>query len=94
MPPSSVDPLPATSYSGIEMGSFLFNMLLGICIGRFLTPWAMVVFGPIVAVQVIYAIYMSDLDLWACILRGATLIVTANLAFLVGLLLRPASDKS
>ena len=77
-----------------EMKALLLNTLLGICMGRFLSIWTAVLFVPLVAAEVAYGIYMHDIGLWAIIRRGTTLLATAELAFLLGALLRPKSGKA
>ncbi len=76
------------------MKALLLNTLLGICMGRFLPIWALVLFVPLVAAEVAYGIYMHDIGTWAIIRRGVTLLMTAELAFLLGALLRPRSGKA
>ncbi len=75
------------------MEAFLLNTLLGICMGRFLTVWAMLLFVPLIAAEMACYIYMYDMDLRACVRRCVALIATADLAFLLGALLRPSSGK-
>ncbi len=76
------------------MKALLLNTLVGICMGRFLTVWAMLLFVPIVAAEVCYGIYMHNIGLSAIVRRGVTLLATAELAFLLGVLLRPNSGKA
>ena len=73
------------------MKALLFNTLLGIGMGRFLPIWSMALFVPLVAAQVAYGIYMYDIGWGAMARRGVTLFVAAELAFLLGALLRPRS---
>jgi hypothetical protein len=76
------------------MKALLLNTLLGICVGRFLTVWAMLLFVPLVAAEVAYGIYMHDIGPWAILRRGVTLLATVELAFLLGVLLRPRSGEA
>ncbi len=73
--------------------ALLLNTLLGICMGRFLSGWTVLLFIPFVAAEVTYSIYMHDLDPSEATRRGVTLLVTLNLAFLLGALLRPRSGR-
>ena len=76
------------------MKALLLNTLVGICMGRFLTVWAMLLFVPLVAAEVAYGIYMHNIGPSAIVRRGVTLLATAELAFLLGMLLRPNSGKA
>ncbi len=73
------------------MKALLLNTLLGIGMGRFLPIWSMALFVPLVAAEVAYGIYMYDIGWGGMARRGATLFVAAELAFLLGALLRPRS---
>ncbi len=76
------------------MKALLLNTLLGICMGRFLSGWSIMLFIPLVAAEVAYGIGMHDLSSSACIRRGVTLLMTLELAFLLGMLLRPRSGDA
>ena len=76
------------------MKALLLNTLLGIILGRFLSAWSLAWFVPIVAAEVAYGVFMHDLGTAACLRRGVTLFVAAELAFLVGVLLRPAPGET
>jgi hypothetical protein len=76
------------------MKGLLLNTLLGIGMGRFLPVWAMILFVPLIAAEVAYGIYMHDIGLGAIIRRGGTLLLASELAFLLGVLLRPSSGRA
>jgi hypothetical protein len=76
------------------MKALLLNTLLGICMGRFLNAWTVLLYIPLVAAEVMYGIYVHELDSLECIRRGVTLFVTLDLAFFLGMLLRPRSGQA
>ncbi len=76
------------------MKALVLNVLLGICMGRFLSAWMLLVSVPLVAAEVTYGIYIHDLSSSASIRRGVTLLVTFDLAFLLGVVLRPRSGHA
>ncbi len=71
------------------MKALLLNALLGIGFGRFGSVWVALVFVPIVAVELAYGVYVHHLAGGACVRRGVTLLICAQLAFLLGALMRP-----
>src|SRR3954464_5353512 len=76
------------------MKALLLNTLIGIGLGRFTTIWSALLFIPIVAAEVAYDVLAFHLSFDACLRRWATLLVTAELAFLLGALLRPMRAES
>ena len=54
----------------------------------------MLLFGPIVAAEVAYGVYMFELGLWFGIRRAVMLLVTLELSFVLGVLLRPKSGAA
>lgn len=76
------------------MKALLLNTLLGLGLGRFGSIWVAVVFVPIVAVEVAYGVYAFHLSAGACLRRGVTLLVCAQLAFLLGALMRPMRNET
>jgi hypothetical protein len=76
------------------MKAMLLNTLLGICVGRFASIWACAVFVPIVLAEVAYGVLVHDLSASACLRRTAALLITAELAFLFGMFLRPMPDEA
>jgi hypothetical protein len=76
------------------MKALVLNVLIGICMGRFLSAWSMLLFVPIVAAEVAYGVYMFDLGLSFGIRRAVALLITLELAFALGMLLRPRSGAA
>ena len=76
------------------MKALLLNALLGLGLGRFGTVWLALVFLPIVAVEVAYGVYAHHLLGGACLRRGVTLLICAQLAFLLGALMRPLRGET
>ena len=76
------------------MKALLLNTLLGLGLGRFGTIWAMTMLVPIVAAEVAYGIYAFQLSAGACLRRAVTLFVCAQLAFMLGALLRPMRGET
>ena len=76
------------------MKALLLNTLLGIILGRYGSVWGLALFVPIVAAEVAYGVVVHDLGTPACLRRGIALLATAELAFLVGMLLRPIPGES
>ena len=76
------------------MTALLLNTLLGLGLGRFGSIWLAAVFVPIVAAEVAYGVYVYHLELAACFRRGVTLLVCAELAFLLGALMRPMRGET
>ena len=76
------------------MKALLLNTLLGLGLGRFGSIWLATVFVPIVAAEVSYGVYVYQLSLGACLRRGVTLLICAQLAFLLGALMRPMRDET
>jgi hypothetical protein len=76
------------------MKALLLNTLLGIGMGRFLSAWSVVLYVPLMTAEVTYGIYVYELSSLACIRRAVTLLVTLDLAFFLGMLLRPRSGQA
>lgn len=76
------------------MKALLLNALLGLGLGRFRSIWLATVFVPIVAAEVAYGVYAFQLSLGACIRRGVTLLLCAQLAFLLVALMRPLRGET
>lgn len=76
------------------MKALLLNTLIGIALGRFGSIWLWVVFIPLVAAEVAYGVVAYHLSPLASVRRGIVLLVCAQLAFLLGALLRPVRDRS
>lgn len=76
------------------MKALLLNTLVGLTLGRFGGVWLLLAFVPIVAAEVAYGIWMYRLGFDACLRRGATLLVCAELAFLLGVLMRPLPGET
>lgn len=72
----------------------LLNALLGLGLGRFGSIWLATVFAPIVALEVAYGVYSFHLSSAACVRRGLTLLICAQLAFLLGALMRPMRNET
>ena len=77
------------------MKALLLNTLLGIILGRYFRVWAIFLFVPIIAAELAYGIVMHDL--WnhkaALFRRGMVLLLTAELACVMGMLLRPTPEE-
>lgn len=72
------------------MKGLLLNALLGLCLGRFGSVWWLLVFPPVVAVELAYDVYVHHLGLNAgFVRRGLALLVCSQLGFLLGALMRP-----
>ncbi|TXM64613.1 hypothetical protein FV226_26265 [Methylobacterium sp. WL12] len=76
------------------MKALLLNALLGLGLGRFGSIWLAAVFVPIVALEVAYGVYSFHLSPAACVRRGLTLLICAQLAFLLGALMRPMRNET
>lgn len=76
------------------MKALLLNTLLGLGLGRFGSIWLAGVFVPLVVVEVAYGVYVFQLSFCACIRRGVTLLLCAELAFLLGALMRPMRGET
>jgi ABC-type spermidine/putrescine transport system permease subunit II len=76
------------------MKALLLNTLLGLGLGRFGSIWVTMVFVPIVAGEVAYGVYTFHLSAGACLRRGVTLLICAQLAFLLGALMRPMRNET
>ena len=76
------------------MKALLLNALLGLGLGRFGTIWMTIAFVPIVAAEVAYGIYAFHLSTGACVRRTVTLFACAQLAFMLGALLRPMRGET
>jgi hypothetical protein len=75
------------------MKALLLNLLLGIGLGRFFSSWSLLLFVPLIAAEVAYGVVVHDLSLLACTRRAVALLITAEFAFLFGMLLRPAPGE-
>lgn len=76
------------------MKGLLLNALLGLGLGRFSSVWALLVFMPVVAGELAYGISIHHLNAYACVRRGAALLVCSQLAFLLGVLMRPMPGET
>ena len=76
------------------MKALLLNTLLGLVLGRFGTIWMAAVFVPIVAAELVYGIVVFQLTASACVRRTGVLCVCAQLAFMLGALLRPLRGET
>ncbi|GJD37552.1 hypothetical protein [Methylobacterium aerolatum] len=76
------------------MKAILLNTLIGLTLGRFGWAWLLVAFVPIVAVELAYGISIHRLGFDACLRRGACLLICGELAFLLGVLMRPLPGES
>jgi hypothetical protein len=76
------------------MKAMLLNTLLGLGLGRFGLIWLAAVFVPLVAAEVAYGVYIFQLSLGACLRRSVTLLFCAELAFLLGALMRPMRGET
>ncbi|GJE53503.1 hypothetical protein GOFOIKOB_6584 [Methylobacterium tardum] len=76
------------------MKGLLLNALLGLGLGRFGSVWWLLMFLPIVAVELAYGVSVYHLNMHACIRRGAALLVCGELAFLLGALMRPLRGET
>lgn len=76
------------------MKGLLLNTLVGLTLGRFGGVWLLFVFVPLVAAELAYGIYAFRLGFEACLQRGAVLFVCGELAFLLGVLMRPLPGET
>ena len=76
------------------MKGLLLNAMLGLALGRFGSVWLLLVFLPIVAVELAYGAYAYHLSMSGGIRRGAALLVCGELAFLLGALMRPMRGET
>ena len=76
------------------MKALLLNTLLGLGLGRFGSIWLATVIVPIVLAEVAYGVYVYQLSLGACLRRGVALLLCAQLAFLLGALMRPMRGET
>ena len=76
------------------MKALLLNTLIGLGLGRFGSIWLAVAFLPVVALEVAYGVYAFHLSAGACLRRGVALLLCAQLAFLLGALLRPMPNET
>lgn len=76
------------------MKGLLLNLLLGLGLGRFSSVWGMLLFLPaLVAAELAFGVRFHHLNALACLRRGAALLVCGELAFLLGMLMRPLQDE-
>lgn len=76
------------------MKGLLLNTLLGLALGRFGGVWMLCAFIPIVALELAYGYYEYRLGFGTGIRRGVALLVCGELAFLLGVLLRPLPGET
>jgi hypothetical protein len=76
------------------MKGLLLNTLIGLTLGRFGGVWLLLVFVPIVIAELAYGIYIYRLGFEACLQRGAALLICGELAFLLGVLMRPLPGET
>ena len=76
------------------MKGLLLNTLVGLTLGRFGWVWLLIAFLPLVAAELAYGIVMYRLGFDACLRRGAALLVCGELAFLLGVLMRPLPGET
>lgn len=76
------------------MKGLLLNTLLGLALGRFGGVWLLSAFVPIVAVELAYGYLDYGLGLSAGLRRGVALLVCGELAFLLGVLMRPLPGET
>ncbi|GJE40810.1 hypothetical protein [Methylobacterium persicinum] len=76
------------------MKGLLLNTLLGLSLGRFGGVWMLSAFVPIVAVELAYGYFEYGLGFSAGLRRGVALLVCGELAFLLGVLMRPLPGET
>lgn len=76
------------------MKGLLLNTLIGLTFGRFGRVWLLFAFVPIVALELAYGHFVHQLGLQAGIRRGAALLLCGELAFLLGVLMRPMPGET
>lgn len=76
------------------MKGLLLNTLLGLSLGRFGGIWMLFALLPIVAAELIYGCYAYHLGFGAALRRGVALLVCGELAFLLGMLMRPLPGET
>ena len=77
-----------------HMKGLLLNTLIGLTLGRFGGVWLLLAFIPIVAIELAYGIAIYRLGPETCLRRGAALLVCGELAFLLGVLMRPLPGET
>jgi hypothetical protein len=76
------------------MKGLLLNTLLGLALGRFGGVWMLCAFVPIVAAELAYGYFAYHLGFGAGLRRGVALLVCGELAFLLGMLMRPLPGET
>lgn len=76
------------------MKAILLNVLLGLGLGRLGTIWQAIIFIPVVALEIAYSAYFYGLSLDGGLRRADALMICAQLAFMLGALLRPLGRKN
>jgi hypothetical protein len=77
------------------MKGLLLNALLGLGLGRFGSVWWLLIFLPVVAVELVYGVYVHNLGMNAGFgRRGVALLVCGQLGFLIGALMRPMRGET
>lgn len=76
------------------MKGLLLNTLLGLALGRFGGVWMLFALVPVVAVELTYGYFAYHLGFSAGLRRGVALLVCGELAFLLGMLMRPLPGET
>lgn len=76
------------------MKGLLLNTFLGLTFGRFGGVWMLCALVPVVAAELLYGYYVHQLGFSAGLRRGAALLVCGELAFLLGMLMRPMPGET
>ena len=79
---------------GFSVKALLLNTLIGLTLGRFGSAWLLFAFVPIVALELAYGYVVYHLDLPTGFRRGAALFLCGELAFLLGVLMRPMPGET
>ena len=75
--------------------TFVLNIVIGICMGRLAgSAWLCLLLVPLVGAELIYVVLVHNLPFVPWLRRGAALLMTAELAFLLGMLLKPIERPS
>ncbi|MCJ2013853.1 hypothetical protein [Methylobacterium sp. J-076] len=72
----------------------MLNTLLGLTLGRFGGVWMLFAFVPIVAAELAYGYGVYHLGFGAGVRRGVALLLCGELAFLLGVLMRPMPGET
>lgn len=76
------------------MKGMLLNTLVGLVLGRFGAVWMLTVFVPIVCAELAYGYAVYNLGFGTGVRRGVMLLVCGELAFLIGMLMRPLPGET